>query len=1400
DQGFGRSMLDRSLYFDGDDRKAYVFDSWNEDVELSTGQSWDMDFEVNDPSQELEVTLVWSDYPGAPEADPTIVNDLDLELFTPGGTRYVGNAYTGYDPGYSEPDPTSNPWNGPRSGAWDGLNVEENILLLPSENGVDTGTYQVSVSAHQVAQGTQPFAVVISGGIGVDVEPSPSIELTSPTGGEVWTSGTTESITWTTTPANGTITGVDLEFSSDGGSSWEYIVEGTEDSGSYSWSIPDVLTLDAMVRTTVHDDEGMNSSDVSGVFSILGDPPTPPTNLNVELTGVSDILDNGIFDGNYDPWNLTRVVEQGEARWDNESYIEGGSIYVSTEAAEEGNITTEMSYWEQSIEPTSEELTVSGTYRKLITVDSGIGWATYVHNATVEILVNDTAIGWQSVLIDEDISSGDSGWVEFEPVVYAPTGSVDNVRVLMHVTAEGDTGPLGGAQSAMGELWVDQVSVAEADEDATEDNFITWDASSDDPTNITHYDIFRADNEDGVRWGELLATVDADGSASYSYTDYGAGTADEILWWYVVNAVNEYGQTDGNEGAVQEPSGPSPSIELTRPTGGETWDAGTTESITWTTTPGDYNITVVDLEFSTDGGTSWDYIIEGTTDTGSFDWDIPGDIYSSSVRVRATVHDDEGLSGIDTSGLFMILGDLPAPPSNLTVEHSGTAELLENGIFDEDYEPWELTRVEDEGLAEWSNQSYLEGGSIYVYAQAQGEGNVSTENSYWEQSFEPTSSGVMISGAFRKALSAGSGLGWTTYIHNATVEILVHDTDVGWQSVFMDNDTTTGTFDWEEFEPVVYNPVGYVHTIRARMHVTAEGDTGPMGGEQEAVGELWMDNMSVIAMDSSDATEDNLITWDASPDDPLRVSHYNILRADNEDGIRWGELLATVDADGSASYSYTDHGAGTADGVLWWYVVQAIDYHNRSDGNEDAVREPVEADAPNFHVEITSYDEEVVEGETVTVEYTITNTGTLEGTQDIVFSVGSTQEDMYTNLTLGVGNTFDDSFTWDSVDPGTYSLMVSSDDDIDLVMVDVVEETYTLTIDSTHGGEVTAPGEGSFVYGVDTVVDLVASADEYYDFIEWTGDIGNISDPLSAETNITVKEDCTITAVFETNLEEYELTIDVDGAGTTDPVPGTYIYLEGTDVTITATPSPDWEFVEWTGDATGTDLSITITMDDNKTVTAVFEETVTYTLTVNTDGDGTVDVEPDQPEYEEGTVVALTANPAFGWEFIEWTGDATGTSISTDVTMDDDKIVTAVFAEIPTQTYTLTWHIEGEGIVDVDSEETVYEEGTNVTLTATPAQGWKFMEWTDGASGTDRTLTITMEDDINVTAIFERDEGKPSESGFIEDYWWVPILLIIVALIIVVVVSSSGKEEPEEIDDISEEEYLEEDHEDVDMT
>ncbi len=77
----------------------------------------------------------------------------------------------------------------------------------------------------------------------------------------------------------------------------------------------------------------------------------------------------------------------------------------------------------------------------------------------------------------------------------------------------------------------------------------------------------------------------------------------------------------------------------------------------------------------------------------------------------------------------------------------------------------------------------------------------------------------------------------------------------------------------------------------------------------------------------------------------------------------------------------------------------------------------------------------------------------------------------------------------------------------------------------------------------------------------------------------------------------------------------------------------------------------------------VQDDIATYTLTVDIDGDGTVERDPDQEEYEEGTIVTLTATPDDGWEFVEWTGHASGSATSIEVTITEDMVVTAVFAE-----------------------------------------------------------------------------------------------------------------------------------------
>lgn len=73
---------------------------------------------------------------------------------------------------------------------------------------------------------------------------------------------------------------------------------------------------------------------------------------------------------------------------------------------------------------------------------------------------------------------------------------------------------------------------------------------------------------------------------------------------------------------------------------------------------------------------------------------------------------------------------------------------------------------------------------------------------------------------------------------------------------------------------------------------------------------------------------------------------------------------------------------------------------------------------------------------------------------------------------------------------------------------------YKLTISSTDGGSVTTPGEGSFTYWEGTMVNLVADADQCYEFVNWTGDVDTIADIYSASTNITVNAAKNLTANF----------------------------------------------------------------------------------------------------------------------------------------------------------------------------------------------------------------------------------------------------------------------------------------------
>ena len=146
--GWGRILINNTLYFSGGPRGLKVF---NENIGISTGQFKTYSVPVYDSSQSLKVTLVWTDYPATTGAQRTIVNDLDLLVTDPLGNQYKGNVFGGTNPHQSTTD-----------GNYDGVNVEEGVLRLPSF--VVPGSWTIRVTGKNVPNGPQPFVVVVSYG------------------------------------------------------------------------------------------------------------------------------------------------------------------------------------------------------------------------------------------------------------------------------------------------------------------------------------------------------------------------------------------------------------------------------------------------------------------------------------------------------------------------------------------------------------------------------------------------------------------------------------------------------------------------------------------------------------------------------------------------------------------------------------------------------------------------------------------------------------------------------------------------------------------------------------------------------------------------------------------------------------------------------------------------------------------------------------------------------------------------------------------------------------------------------------------------------------------------------------------------------------------------------------
>ncbi|MDD5701127.1 MAG: InlB B-repeat-containing protein, partial [Dehalococcoidales bacterium] len=212
---------------------------------------------------------------------------------------------------------------------------------------------------------------------------------------------------------------------------------------------------------------------------------------------------------------------------------------------------------------------------------------------------------------------------------------------------------------------------------------------------------------------------------------------------------------------------------------------------------------------------------------------------------------------------------------------------------------------------------------------------------------------------------------------------------------------------------------------------------------------------------------------------------------------------------------------------------------------------------------------------------------------------------------------------------------------------------YLLTVNTTGQGTVTKdPDQDLFDPG--EPVRLTATPAPGWTFNGWSGDANGKANPLNV--NINTHKNITANFIIRTCI----LTTSVTGSGSIARVPDQADYDYEDTVRLTAVPAPGWNFIGWSGDLTGSLNPVNIVMDSDKTITAIFAYNQ-YLLTVNTTGQGTVTKDPDQDLFDPGEMVRLTATPAPGWTFNGWSGDAGGIANPLEVTVDNNKIITAVF-------------------------------------------------------------------------------------------------------------------------------------------
>ncbi len=685
----------------------------------------------------------------------------------------------------------------------------------------------------------------------------------------------------------------------------------------------------------------------------------------------------------------------------------------------------------------------------------------------------------------------------------------------------------------------------------------------------------------------------------------------------------------------------------------------------------------------------------------------------------------------------IVLGNKPRAMNYTTVTPQVPFHILHNPLGDASYSFLQ----EDQSISTSFSQSFLQEGTVDTYIRAQLGASMSVEVGFI--------AGVSTEVTQQNDLTASLGLGsgglteWSSVITTTTSEMYQTSGNVDITGAAGDvyigaalsmlygiTDVLQYNFDNCEFEQsqtLYMQPEG----IESTFMYTESHITDVIIPELQSITDYYT---SINETDSASYFANQLVVWQQV----VEANHDNIENGSDVEtvsfsgGVGYTNTLQTSRSD-SKTFDwniYIDYGVAVDVGlsVAGAGIFGGVAVHGRSTWGKVWADETSNTTTVGYYLGDDDPDDDYLVQVVEDKVYGVPAFKLVSGQTSCPFEPGTVPRE---------GVQLTSNTTYQSVEESeqaVYILHLANTSETD------EEMTYDLIFDHTTnpGGAVITIG-GSPIVGnipypytipawgsVDVTITVSRGPVDY--------DYNGLKFILKSQCDDNIADEEYLNAHFYKN---YDLSIAVNGSGTTNFTPGVYEYQEGTTVNLYASANAGYVFQKWViGTTEYTTQAVPVVMSQDISATAYFVETVEpqFTLNISVVGNGSALPPVGSYIHNQGTEIELKAIPEMYNAFVKW--EINGVDVFdaiTNITITENTTATAYFIE----THQLNMAVAGEGTTTPATGINVYNHGQSVYLYASPALGYVFEKWVIGEDEFyTQSVLVQINDDMLATAYF----------------------------------------------------------------